>query len=139
MAAWMVWRSLAFFLILGSAAALKLPFFPIKTTNSKAIGDNGKVTWNGRARESNTMTFGNELLLQQGLAAAADFMSNLVKGTVRTTNPIPKDTPKTEVNGVPRLCGEWNFRGHQPRRLSLSKIHMLQQFLQGTSATDGPS
>ena len=100
MAAWTLWRSVTFLLILGSAAALKLPFIPYKTTTSKAIGDNGKVTWNGRARESNTMTFGNELILQQGLAAAADFMSNLIKGKVKTTNPIPKDTPKTEVKGM---------------------------------------
>lgn len=63
---------------------------------SLPLGDNGMTTYTGRKREPNTLVFGNQMVVDQGMNAVIELTKQMLTGTVK---PVPNDpaTKKEEV------------------------------------------
>lgn len=70
---------------------------------SLPLGDNGMTTYTGRKREPNTMVFGNQMVVDQGVNAMLELTKQVLTGTVKA---VPNDpaTEKTEVSFCCRCC-----------------------------------
>lgn len=60
------------------------------------LGDNGMTTYTGRKREPNTLVFGNQMVVDQGVNAMLELTKQMLS---HTWKPTPNDpaTEKTEV------------------------------------------
>lgn len=65
------------------------------------LGDNGMTTYTGRKREPNTLVFGNQMVVDQGMQAVFDLTKQVLTGTWKAT---PND-PATEKKEVRVLLG----------------------------------
>jgi hypothetical protein len=77
--------------------AVALLALTASTLASLPLGDNGMTTYTGRKREPNTLVFGNQMVVDQGVNAMLELTKQFLKGTVKA---VPNDpaTPKTEVS-----------------------------------------
>lgn len=64
---------------------------------SLPLGDNGMTTYTGRKREANTLVFGNQMVVDQGMNAVMELTKQMLTGTWKPTRNDPA-TPKTDVS-----------------------------------------
>ena len=65
---------------------------------SLPLGDNGMTTYTGRKREANTLVFGNQMVVDQGVNAMLELTKQMLTGTWKATANDPA-TEKKEVRG----------------------------------------
>jgi len=61
------------------------------------IGDDGKTTYTGRARESNTLVFGNQMVAESMALGMTTAVKGLVNGRLNFAPPAPKNVPIRDV------------------------------------------
>jgi hypothetical protein len=76
---------------------------------SLPLGDNKMTTYTGRKREANTLVFGNQMVVDQGVNAMLELTKQMLTGTLKA---VPNDpaTEKKEVSdhavpGTGCCCG----------------------------------
>jgi hypothetical protein len=60
------------------------------------LGDNGMTTYNGRTRQNDTLVFGNQLIIDNAMAATFDIAEQMLTGTYQAY----KNDPATEKEVV---------------------------------------
>jgi hypothetical protein len=83
------------------AAAMLLLAVPAQAT----YGNNGKTTYEGRARANNTFVMGTQLIVEEGLRSFANVTQQFLEGRFQLGPPVPKSIAKKEVG---RLCSSSN-------------------------------
>lgn len=82
---------------------------------SLPLGDNGMTTYTGRKREANTLVFGNQMVVDQGMNAVMELTKQMLTGTWKPTRNDPA-TEKKDVgifDAFTRGIGESTSRGLQ--------------------------
>lgn len=80
---------------------------------SLPLGDNGMTTYTGRKREPNTMVFGNQMVVDQGVNAMLELTKQMLTGTWQA---VPNDPPTEKKEVSLRVDGVFVTQQQQQRQ-----------------------
>lgn len=77
-----------------------------------SLGDNGMATYTGRKREPNTLVFGNQMVIDQGVNAMLELTKAMFTGTMKATPNDPATEKKEVRQQLLQCCFSWQL-GHE--------------------------